>query len=270
MNLFGRKKKEAPVAAPSIIESIAGLNDAKVQLEKRQTHLEKQAAAFRQQAKDRLRAKDKRGAMQMIRRSKLMDGEVDKILGQLNNIDTQIFALQGAASTKDVFNKMRVGKDALKHHVLPNDVDNVADVMEDINESIAMADELSGALAQPIGPAMDEDELTNELAEMENDIADEQLGMKDVQKEPHIPAIHVTAAATTTAAAATAPAARQPVTVTDNDINTLPTPSTRQISASPVPSTSSSSSATTAAAGKKPALSKAEEDELKQLESLMS
>jgi hypothetical protein len=42
MNLFGKKKKEAPIPAPSITRSIGVLNDARVQLEKRQTHLTKQ------------------------------------------------------------------------------------------------------------------------------------------------------------------------------------------------------------------------------------
>lgn len=36
------------------------------------------------------------------------------------------------------------------------DVDNVAEVMDGINESIGLADELSDAMAQPIGPIMDE------------------------------------------------------------------------------------------------------------------
>jgi len=256
MNLFGKKKKEAPIPAPSITRSIGVLNDARVQLEKRQTHLTKQIAICRSEAKERLRNKDKRGALQLIRKSKLLESELNKSDGKIINIETQIGALQNAASNKEVLSAMIEGKKALQAATLPQDVDNVADVMEDINESIAMADELGEALSQPIGPVMDDDELTSELADMEADIADEQLDMKQVQKTPTIPTVTTPTTTTPTTTTTTTPTR---ATVTD-EINALPTPSTKQIS----------TSTATATGGKKPQLSKAEEDELKNLESLMS
>jgi len=259
MNLFGKKKKAPPPALPSITQTIGRLADARVQLEKRQTHLQKQAAQCREQAKEKLRNKDKRGALQLIRKSKLMESEVEKTDGKITNIETQITALQNAAINKEMVSAMMLGKDVLQQAVLPQDVDNVADVMADVQESIAMADELGQALAQPIGVVMDDDELTDELAAMEADIADEQLGMKEVQKPPTVPVTAQTTATTTTAAATTPPR----TAVTDSDIASLPAPSTKQIQ-----TTAATSSST--AAGKKPALTQAEQDELKQLESLMS
>jgi hypothetical protein len=51
---------------------------------------------------------------------------------------------------------MRKGADALKRTVKETDVDKVADVMDDINESMALADELGEAMSQSIGPQIAE------------------------------------------------------------------------------------------------------------------
>lgn len=172
--------------------------------------------ATREQAKDKLRAKDKRGAIHLLKRAKLVETQINQIYGKKANIDVQIMALESAASNKEIFDVMRAGKDALKiatantyehegpqqnrrrssfgrstmcsHRLslrsflpfspcspLLSDVDKVADVMEDINEQIQMADEVNEQMAQPIGPQMDEDELNQELEEMENELMDSQL-----------------------------------------------------------------------------------------------
>lgn len=111
MNLFG-KKKAAP--APKISDSINMLKDAQLTLEKRERHLEKQVVATRDQAKEKLRAKDKRGAVHLLKRAKLLETQINQIYGKKANIDIQIMALESAASNKEIFDVMRAGKDALK------------------------------------------------------------------------------------------------------------------------------------------------------------
>jgi len=83
--------------------------------------------------------------------------------------------LEGASGNNDVLKAMKFGAEALKKSVKDTDVEKVADVMEDINESMGLADELGEALSQPIGPVMDEDELNAELEEMENELDDAEL-----------------------------------------------------------------------------------------------
>jgi len=171
MNLFGKKKK----AGPTLSESIQQLREAMEILEKREVHLNKQMATALSEAKKKSKAKDKRGALFHLKRKKMYEKQVDQIYGKKTNIELQIMTLEAAAGNTEVLSAMRKGADALKRTVKDTDVDKVADVMDDINESMALADELGEAMSQTIGPALDEDELTTELEEMENELVNEDL-----------------------------------------------------------------------------------------------
>jgi len=181
MNLFG-KKKAAP--APRLNDSIQQLREAMTGLDKREKHLEKQREVTILEAKKKAKAKDKRGALFQLKRKKLLEKQIDQIYGKKTNLEMQIMALENVSTNKDVFSAMKLGKDALKASVHEADVDKIGDVMEDINESMALADELSEAIANPIGPAVDEDELNAELEAMESEMMDE-----DLLKAPEIPVI---------------------------------------------------------------------------------
>lgn len=99
------KKKAAP--APKLGDSINMLREAQVTLEKREKHLEKQVAAAREAAKEKLKAKDKRGAIHLLKRSKLLETQINQIYGKKANIDIQIMALESAASNKEIFEVRR-------------------------------------------------------------------------------------------------------------------------------------------------------------------
>jgi len=178
LSLFGRKKQ---ARGPTLGESIQQLREALEILEKREVHLGKQMTGALQEAKKKSQAKDKRAALFYLKKKKYYEKEVDKIYGKKTNIEVQILALESAASNTDVLSAMRKGADALKRTVKESDIDKVADVMEDINESMAVADELSEAMAQPIGPVMDDDELTKELESMEAELQNSEL-----MKEPEV------------------------------------------------------------------------------------
>ncbi len=113
----------------------------------------------------------------------MYEKQIDQIYGKKTNIEIQIMTLEAAAGNKEVLTAMRKGADALKATVKETDVDKVADVMDDINESMALADELGDAMSQSIGPQIDEDELNAELEEMENEMADSEM-----LKAPEVPA----------------------------------------------------------------------------------
>jgi len=180
MNLFG-KKKQKPV--PKLSDSIMKLRDASTNLDKRQEFLTKKVDEAKDEAKKKFKAKDKRGALFHLKRKKLYEKQIDQIYGKKTNIETQIMALEGASSNKEVISAMKEGSTALSATVSDLNVDKVDEVMDDITESMAMADELSEAMAQPIGPAVDEDELSAELAEMESEMMDE-----DMLAAPSVPA----------------------------------------------------------------------------------
>ena len=112
MNLFGKKKE-----APRVNDSIVLLRDALTTLEKRESHLEKQINSTLIEAKKKAVLKDKRGALFQLKRKKLFEKEIDQIYGKRINIETQINALESAASSADVLKAMVVGKDALNNLV---------------------------------------------------------------------------------------------------------------------------------------------------------
>lgn len=95
---------------------------------------------------------------------------MEQIYGKKSNLDVQIMALESAASNKEIIHVMKQGKQALQANVSENDVDEVANVMEDINEGIANVDEISDAMAHPLGEPLDEDELDAEFAELEGEL----------------------------------------------------------------------------------------------------
>ena len=64
-------------------------------------------------------------------------------------------------------------------------IDNINDAMADIAESIDLVDEMGKALSQSIGPELDEDDMADELAALENEVADEEL--LDLNVLPHAP-----------------------------------------------------------------------------------
>ena len=144
-------------------------------LEKRERYIEKQASNCREEAKGKLRAKDKRGALFLVKRAKLYEQQIHQLYGKRSNLDIQIMALEGAAGNAEIFKVMSTGRQALKAATAAVDVDHVSDVMEDINESIQMNEEINDALSQQIGPQMDEDELNAELEEMEQEMTDKDL-----------------------------------------------------------------------------------------------
>lgn len=77
---------------------------------------------------------------------------------------------------------VRKGHQTLQATVKDSQIDNAAELMDDLNEAMALNDEFSEALSQPIGPQVDEDELLGELDDMENQLNDELL-MEDEEEE---------------------------------------------------------------------------------------
>jgi len=176
MNLFGSKKKPNKAGGnSSVSESIQQLRQAHETLEKREQHITKQIQQAQSEALKRLKAKDKRGALHHMKRKKMYEKHLEQLFGKKNNIEVQISTLEGAVGNAEVLHAMRQGALALKNAVKESDVDKVADVMDEINDSMALAEEMGDAMAQPIGPVMDEDELTKEIEDMENELMSEDL-----------------------------------------------------------------------------------------------
>eukprot|EP00475_Leptophrys_vorax_P018424 TRINITY_DN2519_c0_g1_i1.p1 TRINITY_DN2519_c0_g1~~TRINITY_DN2519_c0_g1_i1.p1 ORF type:complete len:227 (-),score=101.56 TRINITY_DN2519_c0_g1_i1:211-891(-) len=164
-SLFAKKKE-----APKLNESIGVLRESILQLEKREAFLQKQADEALAKAKVKSKKGDKKGALFELKRKKMFEQQIESMFGKRVNLETQIMALQSAAANKDVLEAMKKGKEAIQKHINDKVVDEVADVMDDINEGISLVQEMDEALSQPVGnDLLDDDELENELNELENE-----------------------------------------------------------------------------------------------------
>jgi charged multivesicular body protein 4 len=105
----------------------------------------------------------------------MLEKQIEASFGKKVNIETQIMALQSAAANKDIMEAMKKGKDALASHVNDEQLDKVADLIDDIEEHVNLVDEVDEALSRPVGKMMDDGELEDELAELEEQLVDEDL-----------------------------------------------------------------------------------------------
>lgn len=181
--LFGTKKKQAP--APDLNTTIAKMRDALGNLEKREQYIAKQQKALMESAKKKNAAGNKKGALIELKRKKLLDKELDNMMGQKLNLETQISTLEQTSTTKDVFEAMQTGHIALKANQQVMNADKVAEVMDDTAEVMQDQDEVTKTLARPMGED-DTEELEQQLDQLSEEQVTDQLSQveKPVNKLP--------------------------------------------------------------------------------------
>ncbi|TDH73795.1 hypothetical protein CCR75_006843 [Bremia lactucae] len=168
MNLFGRKSA-APARSPvATADTIRKLREQLESLEKREVHIEKKILLQLAEAKQRSVAKDKRGAIFALKRKKMYEAEIEKLQGARMTLETQVMTLESAHVNMETFTALRSGAEQMKAIHGQMNVDTVDNIMDDIQEETAMADEIGRAISQPFGSQLyDDDELEDELREME-------------------------------------------------------------------------------------------------------
>ena len=178
MNLFGRKKKATPnkIDPEAISKATMQLKQNLDTLEKRQQLLYKRIDQQVAEAKRKSKAKDKKGALFCLKRKKMYEKEVAKIDGARLNIEQQVIALESSMTSVAVVDSMKVGRDTLNSIHKTVTVEDTDELMDDINEELAAADEISNAVSQPIGGDMfDEDDLMTELDDLEGLMMEEDM-----------------------------------------------------------------------------------------------
>lgn len=169
MNLFGRKAAAPARTGPTATaETIRKLREQLESLEKREQHIVKKIALQLSEAKQKSAAKDKRGAIFALKRKKMYEAEVEKLQGARMTLETQVMTLESAHVNMETFTALRSGAEQMKAIHGQMNVDKVDNIMDDIQEEMATADEIGRAISQPLGSQLyDDDELEDELREME-------------------------------------------------------------------------------------------------------
>jgi charged multivesicular body protein 4 len=170
--MFGKPKQET-----NALTTLDKLNETLEMLEKKEKVLLKKAAAEVEKAKEFTRAKNKRAAIQCLKRKRLYEQQVEQLGNFQLRLHDQMILLEGAKATTETVDALRTGAAAMKAMQKATNIDDVDKTMDEINEQTENMKQIQEALATPIGASadFDEDELEAELEELEGAELEEQL-----------------------------------------------------------------------------------------------
>ena len=146
-------------------------------LEKREAHLQKKMGDELKKAKELTRQKNRRAALQCLKRRKMYEAQADTLANQQLRLYDQKLLLEGAKATAETVGAMKSTAAALKVMQKETKVEDIDKTMDEINEQTENMRQIQEALGQPMGAAaeIDEDELDLELEELEAEDLDEML-----------------------------------------------------------------------------------------------
>ncbi|KAJ6818258.1 vacuolar protein sorting-associated protein 32-like protein 2-like [Iris pallida] len=171
--LFGKPKEQGGNA----LATLDRLHETLEMLEKKENVLLKKASNEVERAKEFTRAKNKRAAIQCLKRKRLYEQQVEQLGNFQLRIHDQMILLEGAKATTETVAALRTGAAAMRAMQKETNIDDVDKTMDEINEQTENMKQIQEALSTPIGAAadFDEDELEAELEELEGAELEEQL-----------------------------------------------------------------------------------------------
>lgn len=155
-------------------EAIMKIKETEELLNKKQEYLEKKIDLEMETAHKNAKT-NKRVALNALKRKNRYLKQLQQIDGSLATLEMQRETLEGAGTNTAVLKAMKDASDTLKKTQQNMNIDQVHDIMDDIVEQQAVADELSNAISSPFGQSYDEDELELELEKLEQEALDEEL-----------------------------------------------------------------------------------------------
>ncbi|KAF3690306.1 Charged multivesicular body protein 4b Chromatin-modifying protein 4b [Channa argus] len=172
--LFGSGGKGGKAPTPQ--EAIQRLRETEEMLAKKQEFLEKKIEQELITAKKN-GTKNKRAALQALKRKKRYEKQLGQIDGTLSTIEFQREALENANTNTEVLKNMSHAAKAMKAAHEDMDIDKVDDLMAEITDQQELAQEISDVISRPVGfgEEYDEDELLAELEELEQEELDKNL-----------------------------------------------------------------------------------------------
>uniref|UniRef100_A0A6I8NWH4 Charged multivesicular body protein 4A n=1 Tax=Ornithorhynchus anatinus TaxID=9258 RepID=A0A6I8NWH4_ORNAN len=193
--LFGRGKKEK---GPSPEEAIQKLRETEAILLKKQEFLEQKIQQELLTAKKH-GTKNKRAALQALRRKKRLEQQLAKADGTLSTLEFQREAIENATTNAEVLRTLGQAARAMSQAHRDMDIDKVDELMADVTEQQEVAQQISDAISRPVGfgDDVDENELLEELKELEQeDLVREPRDVGDKEEEelldlPSVPSTHL-------------------------------------------------------------------------------
>jgi len=187
--MFGGSSKGGKTkTAQTPQEAIQQLRDVEDVLNKKVEHLEsrinEETAIARRDART-----NKRNALNALKRKKRLEKNLQQIDGTLTTLEYQREALQNAATNSQAFTALQSATSALKNVHKELDVDSVQDIMDELAEQHELSNEIANAISSPVGfqADIDERELEDELAQLEQESLREQMTQVNLPSVPAHP-----------------------------------------------------------------------------------
>jgi len=170
--MFGKPKE-----TPTMRDTLDKLQETRELLEKKERVLQKKIDGELQKAKEYSKAKNKRAAIQCLKKKKMYEAQLETLSNFQLRIQDQEVMMEGATATYEVVGVMQTSSQVLKNVQKKMNIDDVDKTMDDINEQTDNIRAIQETLAQPVGIAaeFDDDELLNELEELDALEMDEEL-----------------------------------------------------------------------------------------------
>jgi len=164
-----QKQKDAPKKA------ILDLRTQLDMLSKREKYLESQIAEQEAIARANV-TKNKVMARTALKRKKAHEASLEQTTNQVAMLENQIYSIEAANINQETLKAVQAANSAMKTIHQGMTIDKVDAVMEDTTEQKALTEEIGNAFAAHSGlQDVDEDELNEELAGLEQEQLDEQL-----------------------------------------------------------------------------------------------
>ena len=205
MPLFKRKQKKP--AAPTTQQGLERINETMSVAQKKEAYLNSQINDLLMQIKAKLQAGDREGAKVLLRRKKLLEGQIKTVQGAMANLERQQIALDGAEFNKDILDTMRAGNEAMKSAMGDMDADAVADLMDDMQEQQDLMEEINQVMMGDYEAV--NDEIADELDELETQLQESALLNDGMEKIHTAPAPEVAVPGPTAAPVASSSANKQ-------------------------------------------------------------
>ncbi|KAI8930782.1 ESCRT-III subunit protein snf7, variant 2 [Plenodomus lindquistii] len=165
----GQAKKEAPKKA------ILQLRGQLEMLNKREKHLQNQMEEQDSLARKYV-SSNKAAAKSALRRKKQFEHSLEQTSSQIMTLEREIYSIETANINKETLDAMKNAGSAMKQIHAGLTIDKVDNVMEDLREQHAIGEEISEAITSGVASnGIDEDELDEELAELQQEKLDEEM-----------------------------------------------------------------------------------------------
>ena len=194
--LFGAKKKEEPKPpAPTMQETSAKLGDRQKVIQVKVDECNKELVAIKTQmktAKGMAYKSLQNKALQVLRRRKMYDAQLSNVMNQQFNVDQVQFTSETIASTIDTFAALKEATAVQAQEMKKLDMNKMEDLFDDLADLMADQEEIQEIMGRSYQVDYDESELMDELAELDEEIVNEQLS-DGLNVPSYVPAQHAEA-----------------------------------------------------------------------------